>query len=80
MADDGIGGSAEEYALLGLRLRQGIEKAAAKQAHPDFDWDAVWKKAAPYQKAGYLRLDEAHLAFTPEGFLLSNAILARILP
>ena len=80
MVDDGVGGSAEEYALLGLRLRQGIEKAAAKQAHPDFDWDGLWKKAAVYQKAGYLRLDENRLAFTPEGFLLSNAILARILP
>ena len=80
MADDGIGASAEEYALLGLRLRQGIGKTAAKQAHPDFDWDAVWKKAAPYQKAGYLHLTEERLAFTPEGFLLSNAILARILP
>jgi len=79
MVDDGVGGSAEEYALLGLRLCQGIEKAAAKGAHPAFDWDGLWKKAAVYQKAGYLRLVDEHLAFTPEGFLLSNAVLARIL-
>ena len=30
-------------------------------------------------RAGYMRLEKGRLFFTPEGFLLSNSILARLL-
>lgn len=79
MQDDGPGGTAEEFALLGLRLWQGISRKQARQRYPDYDWDRFWQNAQPMVRAGYLRQDGDRLGFTPEGFLVSNTILARIL-
>lgn len=79
LVQDGGGGTADEYILLGLRLVQGIDKQEGALLYPDFDWDSLWDKAAPMIQAGYMRRQGDRLSFTPEGFLLSNSILARIL-
>lgn len=69
----------EELALLGLRLCQGIDRKEAAAAYPDHDWDGLWQKSRPMIGAGYMKEENGRLFFTPEGFLLSNSILARIL-
>ncbi|MDD3193753.1 MAG: radical SAM family heme chaperone HemW [Oscillospiraceae bacterium] len=79
LQDDGPGGGPAEFALLGLRLCQGIDRAEAASRYPDYDWDGLWQKSRPMLAAGYMRLENNRLAFTPAGFLLSNSILARIL-
>ncbi len=79
LKDDGPGGGPQEFALLGLRLTQGISRQEGAAAFPDFDWEGLWKKAAPMVGAGYMGQEGDRLFFTPKGFLLSNAILARIL-
>lgn len=79
MADDGPGGGPQEFILLGLRLAQGIGRTEGAAAFPDYDWAGLWQKAAPMVRAGYMGQTEDRLFFTPEGFLLSNAVLARIL-
>ena len=76
---DGPGGGPEELALLGLRLCQGIDRKEAAAAYPDYDWDGLWQKSRPMIGAGYMKEENGRLFFTPEGFLLSNSILARIL-
>lgn len=79
MEDDGPGGGIQEFLMLGLRLTQGISRREGAAAFPNYDWESLWKKAAPMVQAGYMEQAEDRLFFTPEGFLLSNAILARIL-
>lgn len=79
LQDDGPGGGPAEYAMLGLRLTQGICREEAAARCPDYDWDGLWQRARIMIRAGYMRLEKGRLFFTPEGFLLSNSILARLL-
>ena len=79
LQDDGPGGGPEELALLGLRLCQGIDRKETTAAYPDYDWNGLWQKSRPMIGAGYMKEENGRLFFTPEGFLLSNSILARIL-
>lgn len=79
MTDDGPGGGPQEFALLGLRLAQGVSRREGAAAFPDYDWAGLWQKAEPMVRAGYMGQTEDRIFFTPEGFLLSNTILARIL-
>ncbi len=70
-------GDFEEYAMLRLRLTEGLSLAEAKKR--DCDIDTLRQKAMPYQKAGLLRLDGDRLALTPEGFLLSNSLIGALI-
>lgn len=79
--DDGPGGSIEEFAMLNLRLTRGLLRAdlkgkfglAGEQAFTRAQQNA---RACPPH---LLRADAGRLAFTPEGFLVSNALLVRLL-
>ena len=73
LVDDGPSGSAEEKLMLALRLEEGAAPL------PDYDWAAFRKRCAPYLKAGLMAEKGDRLAFTEEGFLLSNTLLAEIL-
>lgn len=76
------GGSAEEYLMLRLRLTEGVKAAQLRLYHPEISWEKLCQKAKLYEKAGLIRLDPdpqtGFLAFTPEGFLVSNALIARL--
>jgi len=65
---DGVGGTEEEKLMLGLRLTEGIPFT-----------ETLRRRAAPYVKANLMREENGRLCFTPEGFLVSNAILAELL-
>ena len=80
---DGEGGTLEETILLGLRLREGItryglEKAFGEEGRAAFQ--AMEKKCRLYQSAGLLEADENRMALTPQGFLVSNSLIAELLP
>ena len=80
---DGEGGTLEETILLGLRLREGItryglEKAFGKEGRAAFQ--AMEKKGRLYQSAGLLETDGNRMALTPQGFLVSNSLIAELLP
>ncbi len=78
--DDGEGGDAEECLLLGLRLSCGVDLREFARLFPDTNIVASIEKNLPsLQKAGLMRRDGTHIALTPEGFLVSNEILAKIL-
>ena len=83
LADEGIGGSAEEYIMLRLRLRAGLNRrdmAARYPAQQDL-WENLEKKARPLAQRGLVVITSEHIALAGrEAFLLSNSIIGALLP
>lgn len=70
---------AEEYIMLGLRLKKGISLERAEEL---FGKEAVRRmkiKALEWCKHGLCRLEGDNLRLTPQGFLVSNEIIVRLL-
>ena len=78
---DGRGGGWEEYAMLRLRLCEGLAFAEATARFPEqaAAIDAMRRRAAPYERAGLLTLREDAVALTPRGFLVSNTLIGELL-
>ncbi len=64
----------EETAMLRLRLTEGIDL-------DDFPKHrrSIEKKAPALAEAGYVRFDGRKLSLTPEGFLVSNAVIGQLI-
>lgn len=77
--DEGPGGDPAEYAMLRLRLTDGLDFALFCQKYGRPPADEFINRAQRYVQAGYMRQDKNKLRFTPSGFLLSNPILADLL-
>ncbi len=71
-------GSATEYAMLRLRLTEGL-RADAFYARFGSSLPQTWIQAAKRLPCSLVRVDEQGIAFTKQGFLVSNALLTRIL-
>ena len=71
---EGDFGGEWEQLMLSLRLTKGVD--------PDtFSFgQSLKEKADSYLRAGWMAKRDGKLAFTPQGFLLSNSILAQLLP
>lgn len=76
---DGDGGDFTEYAMLALRLTEGLRESRVLARFGHKIPDEMHKKAQIFVQGGYMTADEEHIALTRKGFLLSNAILAEIL-
>ena len=76
--EDGEGGGFEEYAMLRLRLREGLDLAEAAAVF-GADTGAIRQRALPLEKRGLLRIEGDAVSLTPEGFLLSNAVTGALL-
>ncbi len=76
---DSEGGDFTEYAMLSLRLCDGIsnEGCMARFGHPIPD--IMLLSAKKYIDNGFMKYENRTLSMTPEGFLISNSILADIL-
>ena len=69
----------EEYIMLALRLKWGINKEKIIELGcPEFA-DRVFKKAKFYEKYGLCKVSENNIALTPKGFLVSNSLIAEFL-
>ena len=68
----------EEYVMLGLRLQSGITRDRY-QAFGGRNWEKLERLLLLYQKHGRMREDEGHWHCTPEGFLVSNALIGSLL-
>lgn len=77
--DDGIGGTEEEYIMLSLRLKSGLNFNEYKNKFNKPISDELIKKAKLYQKSGYMEIDNDKISFTPEGFLVSNHIISELI-
>jgi len=60
----------EEYAMLRLRLAEGLDLTDVPEHRSDIE-----KKLPALVKAGYVRFDGERVSLTPEGFLVSNSVI-----
>ncbi|MCI8624557.1 MAG: radical SAM family heme chaperone HemW [Provencibacterium sp.] len=75
---DGEGGGLEEFFMLRLRLAEGLDLLEVNRRYK-IRPAALLKSAALLEKAQLLAVRGSRLALTPEGFLVSNAVIARLL-
>ena len=66
-----------------LWLREGITRYVLKKSFGGGGREAckaMEKKGRLYQSAGLLETDGNRMALTPQGFLVSNSLIAELLP
>ena len=73
-----VDGSPAEYAMLRLRLCEGLREDAFA-ARFGLSIPAAWRKNAAALPASLVRADDSGIRLTREGFLLENPIIAHIL-
>lgn len=78
VVSDGDGGGFEEYAMLRLRLCEGLDLTVAAKKF-GMDTEKIAKKAAVLERQGLLSLKKNIISLTPKGFLLSNPVTANLL-
>lgn len=78
IVQDGDGGGFEEYAMLRLRLCEGLNLAEA-EALFGVNTGRIAKKATALAERGLLNFENNLIALTAQGFLLSNAVTAELL-
>ncbi len=76
---DGDGGDFTEFAMLALRLTEGLCENKVLERFGHSIPNAIYEKSKIFIDNGYMTIDEKGLALTRKGFLLSNNILAEIL-
>ena len=75
------GGSAEEYFMLKLRLKEGLDLSYFKQNFSDSKEfiDALLKFSKKYKNGGFFTLENNIFSLTKKGFLVFNSIVSEIL-
>lgn len=78
---DGEGGNFEEFAMLNLRLAEGLCKRACREKFGEQGEKAFARVLKNTQKCppGLVRADNKAVSFTPKGFLLSNTLILTLL-
>lgn len=76
---DGAGGDFTEYAMLALRLREGLRESAVQARFGHGIPKEMRQKAGNLTAHGLIEADCTGIRLTRQGFLLSNSILAEIL-
>lgn len=77
--DDGNGGDFEEYAMLALRLSEGLNFSKTNERFGFPVPDSIIKKAQALEKQGLVQINQDSISLTKNGFLLSNAVISRLL-
>ncbi len=76
---DGYGGDFTEYAMLNLRLVEGLNENKVLERFGHSIPKEIYEKSQIFIDNGYMLKTDIGLAFTRKGFLMSNTILAEIL-
>ena len=76
---DGFGGDFTEYAMLNLRLVEGLNENKVFERFGHNIPKEMYEKSQIFIDNGYMLKNENGLALTRNGFLMSNSILAEIL-
>lgn len=76
---DGDGGDFTEYAMLALRLTEGLQGNKVFERFGHKIPHSIYEKSKIFIDNGYMSVNENSLKLTRKGFLLSNSILASIL-
>ena len=77
--EESSGGGWEEFAMLRLRLSDGLDVSELAEKFPEVDPAEILENAKPFEKPGLLKISGSKISFTPKGFLISNALTAEIL-
>ncbi len=77
--EDGFGGDFTEYAMLNLRLCDGLKNQKVIERFGHAIPNEVYEKSKIFIDNGFMYADKNKLALTRKGFLMSNTILANIL-
>ncbi len=76
---DGDGGDFTEYAMLALRLSEGLRERAVMARFAHGIPPKMREKCRAFAEHGYLISDEQGIRLTRKGFLVSNSVLAELL-
>lgn len=76
---DGEGGGFDEYAMLRLRLNEGLTERGTLERYGFGIPKTMREKAKLFEEEGLLLSDVKGISFTPRGFLLSNIIIGELL-
>lgn len=76
---DGEGGGFEEYAMLALRLTEGLTDESCRARFGFGIPERILRAAKLYEKGGLTVCGEKGFHFTPKGFLVSNLLTSEIL-
>lgn len=76
---DGEGGSFSEYAMLNLRLCEGLKENKVLEKYGHSIPKSIYEKSQIFIDNGYMVTDDNSIKLTRKGFLLSNTILSEIL-
>lgn len=79
ITDDGAGGDEEEFIMLALRLKSGLDFAQYETKFQKHLSPAVMREIKRFESAGYMNTDGRRAWLTPRGCLVSNSIIAEIL-
>lgn len=77
--DDGQGGDEEEYIMLALRLNEGLDAVRFRERFGREVPQRYYDNARRLLGAGVVRVSDERISLTRHGFLVSNAVIARIL-
>ena len=76
---DGDGGDFEEYAMLALRLKDGLKEKETLKRFGFGIPKRIYKTAERFQKLELLNITEEGISLTPNGFLLSNTVISELI-
>lgn len=76
---DSNGGDFEEYAMLALRLCEGLQNENVKSRFGFNIPDEMYKKAEKFVNGGYVKIQPNVISLTAKGFLISNYIISEII-
>ena len=77
--NDGDGGDLEEFIMLSLRLKRGLNTEELYKKYNFKLSDKFYKKCETFEKAGFMSLENNNFCLTDEGMLLSNSIISELL-
>lgn len=77
--DDGDGGDRNEYLMLRMRLTEGVTRHGWRERFGESIPPRYYDRAMPLAAGGLLTADEDGIRLCGDGFLLSNAVIARLM-
>lgn len=76
---DSFGGDAEEYIMLRLRLKEGLNLSLLKELYGEKPLKNINEKAPFLKEQGLIDFDGEKLSLTRKGFLLSNSVICQLI-
>lgn len=76
---DDMGGDAEEYIMLKLRLKKGLSLTELERIYGEAPLIRIKEKAPFLKEQGLIEYDAERLALTRRGYLLSNSVICELI-